>query len=155
MSILKKHFSKLFEYDCESNEKFIHLLNKPDAPPQAIKLMAHLLMTQHTWLNRCKGLENPPDLQVWPGWKPVVFMPTLTQNHDDWTVFLANVKDDEWLRIINYKTTQGVPHADPLMDIVTHVINHGTHHRAQIGQLLKAQTGMQLPVTDYIAFIRQ
>ncbi len=41
-----------------------------------------------------------------------------------------------------------------LADMITQVTNHGTHHRAQIGQLLKVD-GVNLPITDYIFYIRQ
>ncbi|MBE9583631.1 DinB family protein [Mucilaginibacter sp. JRF] len=152
---LKKYFITLFDYDYNCNTLFNTMLMQPNASTQAVKIMAHLLVTQHTWLNRCKGLENPPDVQIWPAWKPVTFSPVLNQNHDDWTVFLSNLKDDQWTEIINYKTTQGVPYADSLINIITHVVNHGTHHRAQIGQLLKNMNNVQLPHTDYIAFIRE
>ncbi len=60
----------------------------------------------------------------------------------------------EFDKIVPYQNSKGVNYTNNLSDIITHVINHGTHHRAQIGQLLKQAGIEKLPMTDYIAFVR-
>lgn len=155
MRYFKDHFIQLFDYDHHCNLLLLNAINQTGAPLQAVQLMAHLLATQHIWLNRCKGFENPADVTVWPGWKVVTFEPMINQNHDDWTVFLSNLKDEEWMENINYTTTQGVPFTNKLVDIITHVTNHGIHHRAQLGQILKNAGLKAVPPTDYITFIRK
>jgi uncharacterized damage-inducible protein DinB len=58
-------------------------------------------------------------------------------------------------QVIVYKNTSGTEFKSTIAEIATQVINHGTHHRAQIGQLLK-QVGIDaLPPLDFIFYIRQ
>ncbi|MDB5154777.1 MAG: hypothetical protein JWR54_3528, partial [Mucilaginibacter sp.] len=55
--------------------------------------------------------------------------------------------------VISYKNLKGDDFENKLSDVLAHLINHGTHHRAQVGQHLKL-AGVELPNTDYIFYIR-
>jgi len=55
---------------------------------------------------------------------------------------------------IYYKNLKGIAYKNKLADILAHVINHGTHHRAQAGQQLKFAGFENLPITDYIFYVR-
>ena len=48
----------------------------------------------------------------------------------------------------------GAPYEDKLLGILSHVINHGTHHRAQMGQQLLFAGATELPPTDLIFYLR-
>jgi uncharacterized damage-inducible protein DinB len=49
---------------------------------------------------------------------------------------------------------KGEKFANTIKDIVVHVINHSTYHRAQIAQLVK-QSGGEPAKTDYIVYQRE
>jgi uncharacterized damage-inducible protein DinB len=63
--------------------------------------------------------------------------------------------DNAFEEIVYYKNLRGDGYENKLEDILAHLINHGTHHRAQIGQELKLAGVENLPVTDYIFYIRE
>jgi uncharacterized damage-inducible protein DinB len=73
-------------------------------------------------------------------------------NAHGWKAYLESVHD--FNQSITYQNQSGKTYANVLSDILSHVVNHGTHHRAQIGQLLKFGGLEHLPVTDYIAYLR-
>lgn len=116
--------------------------------------MAHILGAQQVWLSRCKQ-DNATGLAVWPDWEAVQLKYILEENHAAWLDFVNSLINDDFDRDISYTTTKGIPYTDKLINILTHVINHGTHHRAQIGQQLKQAGLAQLPSTDYIFYMRQ
>ncbi len=78
----------------------------------------------------------------------------LADNFQQWTALLSTITPADLEQRITYKNSAGTPFADKLIDIITQVTNHGTHHRAQIGQQLKLAGVDKLPITDYIYFIR-
>jgi uncharacterized damage-inducible protein DinB len=50
--------------------------------------------------------------------------------------FVGSRSVQDFERNVDYTDTQGDAHSVPLWQLVMHVINHGTHHRAEAGWLL-------------------
>lgn len=148
------HFSNLFQYDRHINLQLLKLMAGASYPEKPVKLMAHLLGAQQVWLSRCTGGQNFPDAVVWPELKAGELEAVMEGNNRAWLAFIEQVEDKTWAEHVVYKNTSRNSFKNRLMDIVAHVINHGTHHRAQIGQLLKG-SGENLPPTDYILYARQ
>jgi uncharacterized damage-inducible protein DinB len=153
---MKTYFINLFNYDRYANERILEAIAACNEPDKPVQLMAHLLAAQTVWLTRCLGMPHP-DLDLWPplGDKRFIFPAMIARNHEAWNSFLENLPETGFEKTINYKSTRGEPFKSSLSDIITQVINHGTHHRAQIGQLLKFTGFENLPVTDYIFYTRQ
>ena len=78
----------------------------------------------------------------------------IDDNHKSWAEFLNGLHPEDFQRMIAYKNSKGDSYENLLEDILAHLINHGTHHRAQIGQQLKLAGLENLPNTDYIFYIR-
>ena len=118
--------------------------------------MAHILAAQQIWLNRCLGLPQAA-VELWtgPDTRATGFTDKITENHKAWIDCLGGFTDADFDKTIYYQNLRGDKWESKLVDILTHVINHGTHHRAQIGQQLKFAGTGGLPNTDYIAYIRQ
>lgn len=149
------YFKQLFDYDRHSNLAILDtILSSGVTEGKPTELMAHLLAAQQTWLKRCKTLPAPGG-PLWPDWKAEELKPIIEQNHQDWIDFLNSLPEGGLEQSITYKNTRGEGFTNTLKDIVAHLINHGTHHRAQIGQLLKLSGVENLPVTDYIFYVRQ
>ena len=77
-----------------------------------------------------------------------------------WTEMLAELvtwaerlADKDWLREVSYRTMAGTPYVTPLWQIVLHVVNHGSHHRGQITNMLR-QLGIKPANLDLIGFYR-
>jgi uncharacterized damage-inducible protein DinB len=149
---MKAYFIKLFQYDQHINHITTDAILAANQPKESEKLMAHLLGAQQIWISRCKG-ENMLSGPIWPDWKADTFKRLIDDNHNAWISFLNSLTDDAFEKKITYRDMKGNEFSSKLQDMITQVTNHGTHHRAQIGQLLK-QEGKNLPITDYIFYIR-
>ncbi|TDX01744.1 DinB family protein [Dinghuibacter silviterrae] len=150
---MKQHFLRLFDYDHVANGLIVTALR--DAPPTGNDrpqvLMAHLLASSYSWLLRCQGKSSlSVDLWPKPHWGE---MESLKEsNAQGWKAYLESTTDFE--EKLTYQNQSGKTYTNVVGDLLAHVINHGTHHRAQIGQLLKEGGLAHLPVTDYIAYLR-
>ncbi|MGY3212268.1 DinB family protein [Mucilaginibacter sp. HD30] len=149
--MLKEYFTGLFNYDKHVNLQFAALISAADDKDKPIELMSHLLNAQQIWLSRCLGASSS-NYQLWPKWGPDTFKDIITKNHNDWVNFLNVEIDPE--QIIVYENFKAEKFSTKLVDILAHVINHGTHHRAQIGMLLKQSEVLELPATDYVHYLR-
>ncbi len=50
--------------------------------------------------------------------------------------FVAGLRDDNLERVIPYRSTRGQEFAQPLWEILAHVVNHGTQHRSEAAEML-------------------
>ena len=150
---MKDYFIRLLHYDRYSNLRILTALLQTEDHVRAEQLMAHLLTAQQVWLGRC--IDKPANITtLWPDWKADTFEQMINNNHQQWLKYLESLNDSDFERRIRYKNLQGDNFETGLTDILTHLINHGTHHRAQVGQHLKL-AGAAFPSTDYILFARE
>jgi uncharacterized damage-inducible protein DinB len=149
---MKQYFLKLFDYDRYANNVMIGLINQANNPADSVKLMAHLLASKQVWFHRCAGSTGDAP-NIWPEGNPDNFAEMVKNTNLLWTELLNNLEDGEFKKQMVYKNSRGDAFSNQLTDILGHVINHGTHHRAQIGQQLKSE-GIELPFTDYIIYVR-
>jgi uncharacterized damage-inducible protein DinB len=131
----------------------LETIKKANDATEPIRLIAHLLAAQQIWLNRCKK-EPAISSALWPDWNVGTFEQIINDNHQKWISFLEGLNNDDFEKQISYKNSRGESFENKLSDVLAHVINHGTHHRAQAGQYLKL-VGVELPNTDYIFYMRQ
>jgi uncharacterized damage-inducible protein DinB len=73
------------------------------------------------------------------------------QNQRDSFEIITNA--DPFDKRITYETTEGRTFSNTLQDILFHVINHSTHHRAQIAADFRAN-GLEPLALDYIFYKR-
>ena len=150
---MKTLFTRQFNYDRHSNEQIAAAI-KAKPSEQTIQLMAHLLAAQQVWFSRCNKAGSS-NYSIWPEGNMDAFDQQINDIHQQWARLLETFTDADFEKEISYKNSRGDEFTNKLADILTHVINHGTHHRAQIGQLLKSAGAETLPVTDYIFYIRE
>ena len=149
--IMKTYFTQLLNYDRNSNKIILNTILEAGKPEKPVQLMAHLLVTQQAWLSRCKN--EIKKFTIFPDWKADVFKTMIEENHRQWTAFVNGITDLD--ATIHYTNSTGNQYENTISEILTHVLNHGTHHRAQIGQHLKLAEVEKLPPTDYIFYVRQ
>jgi len=150
---MKAHFLKMFDYDKYANILILESILVMKAPEKPVQLMAHLLASQQIWLNRCKELPAVGSA-LWPDWKAETFEGIIRENYLNWTDFIHQLKPDDFNKFVAYQNSKGESFENQLSDVIAHLINHGTHNRAQAGQYLKLAGLKQLPVTDYIFYMR-
>ena len=93
----------------------------------------HVLAAQRIWLARWKG-DPPPKLDA-PITEP--WRAAYAATHAELRAFADPLGDDGFDRVVSYRDTRGNQHALPLSQLVTHLVNHGTAHRAETGMLLE------------------
>ena len=150
---MKDYFIRLFEYDRYANQIILDTIIKADNPEKPVKFMAHLLAAQQVWLNRCKRYARC-SRALWPEWPADTLGAIIAENGQQWIGYLSELTPEDFEKQISYQDTRGNNWENKLTDILTQLINHGTHHRAQAGQHLIMAGVEQLPPTDYILFIR-
>jgi uncharacterized damage-inducible protein DinB len=149
---MKTYFINLFNYDRYANGLILGTILKANSPEKPVQLMAHLLAAQQIWYNRCNELPAIGGA-LWPDWKADTFEQLINDNHRKWIDFLSATDDLAFEKQVKYQNSKGDTFNNKLSDVLAHLVNHGTHHRAQAGQHLKL-AGIDLPNTDYIFYIR-
>ncbi len=150
---MKHHFLKLLGYDRFANLLMLESIFKADQPAKAVQLMAHLLSAQQVWYSRAVE-DGAPMQELWPDQEAVQFNYLIECNFEKWTNFLNGSGGTDLSREVSYSNSKGDRFSTSLEDILSHMLNHGTHHRAQIGQVLKQSGLTKLPVTDLIHYLR-
>jgi uncharacterized damage-inducible protein DinB len=123
-----------------------------DAPATAARLFAHIAAVEHLWYARIHA--QPPAVPVWPALS-IAEARALAAEHADRFEALVAASDDAALgRRVKYRNSAGLDFQSAVGDIVTHVAMHGSHHRGQILQQLRA-AGREPPYVDYVQFMRR
>lgn len=149
---MKDYFIRLFTYDKYANQVILKSIREANNPEKPIQLMGHLLAAQNRWLSRF--LNEFIDNDLWPAKETIPFDDLINDNYQQWINLLNTLTPADFDKELSYKNTKGVAYSNKLVDVLTHLINHGTHHRAQIGQQLKIAGAGTLPNTDYINYVR-
>lgn len=150
---MKPYFDTLIRYNDWANKRlFVVLPQVCDSEPRTLQLFSHVIMVERLWLDRINQRVEPLPL-----WNPIP-LPQLIRlinaSTQDWLALVAGLQESEFDRMIPYVNSQGVAYENSIRDILTQTINHSTHHRGQIVQLIRQQ-GMTPPLVDYIAYARQ
>jgi uncharacterized damage-inducible protein DinB len=148
---MKSYFISLFNYDRFANTQIANLILETGISGKSLDIMAHLLVAQQTWLKRCTA-QPAPTTPLWPQWPADEFISIIDANHKAIIAYLETLQPQDFDKKIAYKSSIG-EFENTQSDILAHLVNHGTHHRAQIGQHLK-MVGAELPASDYILYIR-
>ena len=145
-----EEFKELFEYTHYFNKKVIELIseNKQKSSEKAIKLLNHTINANQIWNAR---IINESQFEVWQinNWDDL-----LKLNDDNYSNTLKILNNFDIYAEIDYKNSKGETFSNIIKDILFHIINHSTYHRAQIATELK-QNGVKPIISDYIFYKRK
>ncbi len=143
-------FNNLFDYNYYCNKLVIDICNSSDSVPDEVNtLFSHILNAHSIWNARILGdpvAVGPWDLQETKNWEDIHY-------ENQRTTFGILTNHENFDKAIDYQNGAGDLFSNSIQDILFHIINHSTHHRAQINQVLKAH-GMAPVVSDYIFYKR-
>jgi len=149
---MKKQFTVLFEYERWANARILDSITQlKDADEKCLEIMAHILLAQTVWYSRMDDKAAPP---VWVKKSLEQCKEMNTVNNMQLAGFMAKQTDDTLARAVRYQNTKGEKFTNTVTQILTHLFNHSTYHRGQIVERLKGKLPV-VPVTDYIAFLRE
>jgi len=72
---------------------------------------------------------------------------SLLISSDQWLQFLETLDGIDVDRVLLYRDTEGKEQTLPYIVALSHIVNHGTHHRGQVSAAL-SQLGQPYPVLD-------
>ncbi|HEY7140211.1 MAG TPA: DinB family protein [Methylomirabilota bacterium] len=110
--------------------------------------LRHTLTAQRNWLARWRG-EARPDQTISEPWREAY-----GSTHGALREFVAGLSDTDTDRVLRFKDLQGIDREMVLADAITHVVNHGTAHRAETGLLLE-RLGRSPGDLDYSYYCRE
>jgi uncharacterized damage-inducible protein DinB len=147
----KTRLHSLLGYTFDMNAQFLTYLKIQNfkASHEAIRFMWHILSAHHLWNNRIEGKMHIYDL-----WAPPTGIDLEMINRENCQKSKAFIDKSEVNSSIHYKTTEGQFYENTIDEILFHVVNHSTHHRAQISLLLR-QCDIEPIASDYIFYLRK
>ncbi len=142
---LPEYFRQLYDYHYWANHRILaaaeHLTDEQLHRQQGQSwgsihgTLLHMMNAEWIWLRRWKG-ESP---RVFPG--PDAY-PILTALRERWNgleaemlAFVAAQTQTSLERVMTYTTTAGQAHSLVLWQAMAHVVNHATHHRAELAAI--------------------
>jgi uncharacterized damage-inducible protein DinB len=145
--------TKLWLYNDWANKSLINSfeLQSSEISGKSMHLLCHIMNAQMIWVDRITGVKT--SVGVWDDHD----LETCKTMHGKAS---AQIKQEienrgyELQRTIHYVNTKGLHFENQFDDILLHIFNHGTYHRAQIAQDLRINE-IEPTGTDYIAFVRQ
>lgn len=146
---MKQEFENLFEYNHHFNAKYIELIeqNSDTVSDKIFTLINHTINAQQIWNARIlKEIQFDP----WQinDWKLINKINDLNYKKSLTTV---NEIDAEYEII--YQNSKGIEFSNKIKDILFHIVNHSTYHRAQIASELK-NCKIEPINSDYIFYKR-
>ena len=144
---MKKHFDMLWDYNYWANRRLLaraaslspaQLSEKtPTMWKSIMGTLVHALGAEWIWRQRVQDGTAPTALL-----NPDQFG-TLELLQQRWAeeevamrAYLDGLIDADFNRVIEYKNTAGESFARPLWQLMTHVVNHSTQHRAEVALYL-------------------
>jgi uncharacterized damage-inducible protein DinB len=161
-----EHFSTLARYNVWGTQRILDAVNLLD--DAAYRKYAglffksihgtlnHLLVGEHLiWYPRfAKG--NSPKLTLDMEAEPVRerLAQALKGGAANWQPLIESLPAERFDGKLNYTTTRGLAVSLPFAATLTHVFNHGTHHRGQITAALTA-LGQPCPELDLVRMLQE
>jgi len=139
-------FKDLFEYNHDCNKKIWDALTANPDLDVAVKLYCHILNAHHIWNNRVE--QQITVFGVWDMHSIEECGNINRQNHEQSMQILDTYAME---RMVTFKTGKGNVFTKSVQELLFHVINHSTYHRAQIASEFR-RNGLEPLKSDFILF---
>jgi uncharacterized damage-inducible protein DinB len=148
---MKQYFLKLYRYNAWSNKRVLGTLQRQNIRDEKIlTIMGHIVAAQFLWLHRIKGLPAP-DVKLWGEYSLEQLVQLAEKAGREWLEYVDST--DDFNRQLTYKNYVNEPYTNNVENIMIHLVNHSSYHRAQIAMLLR-QKGFEPINTDFITYDR-
>ncbi|PKG24654.1 DinB family protein [Niallia nealsonii] len=143
----------MFDHLNWANQNILKTLQNIEGESQkTIHLFSHILLSEHIWFTRLKGLDSS-SLAIWDKASLEICAEMVKQNHQNFYVLFSCISDNDPNTLVFYKNSMGKEFQNTIGDILTHIALHGQYHRGQINQRLR-ENGLEPVNIDYITFRR-
>ncbi|MCD0487605.1 hypothetical protein LPB86_05155 [Pedobacter sp. MC2016-14] len=125
--------------------------NEARVPYACMHLLSHIMNAQSRWLSRLEI--RKASTGVWDDHSLETCVAMHTNTADGIAAQIAKQEANPESAPLKCYTTDGREFQNNINDILLHIFNHGTYHRAQIAQEMR-KNGLDPVNTDYIQFVR-
>ncbi len=149
----KSFILEFLRYSAASDKRHLKALQQhPETPAKAWKVFSHIINAYEVWLSRMQN--RPQRFALFEKHPKQNMKERLEEIHGDVKTYVQSLSEEDLLQTFDYIATEGTKHRSVKKDIFIHMVNHATHHRGQISQMLR-QAGFQPAATDYVLFTRE
>lgn len=145
---MQRFLADLFEYNHHSNNAIITALeeNETIVSERCVKIISHIINVHAIWNNKiATGERNYERWQI----HPVDQLREINEENFEQSRSILESHDPD--KLIDYTLSTGQAFRNSIGDILFHVINHSTYHRAQIATEFR-EMGIEPLLTDFIAY---
>jgi len=141
--------------------------------PSIRESVFHILAAEWIWLKRWQGTSpvatqpvSAASFETWKGLRAAgvpppqelstvaelrAFCDSLERERQQ---FLRSLTDEKLQAPLSYSDMSGNPFMQPLVELMQHLVNHGSYHRGQVTTLLR-QAGGETVALDMLYFFRE
>jgi uncharacterized damage-inducible protein DinB len=142
-------FLDLLDYDYWANKEILQIILQNRTEKQVNLWFHHILEANTVWY--CRLINKAIDPKIWDDDFDIdLFESRMLENYLNLKSYISKPILES---SISYKNTKGEQFNSIVKDILIHVFNHGTHHRAQILSTW-SKAGIERPALDYIFYKR-
>ncbi len=154
----------LYDYNCWANGKVLaaaggvgrEALFAPAAQSHGSLggTLVHVLAVEWMWRQRCQAGTSPPRyIPAERFQEPESIRVAWEEEEKGMRSFLQTLTDERLVRPVRYTSREGEPEEVVLWHALVHLVNHGTHHRAEAGLRL-TELGRSPGDLDFLLFLR-
>jgi uncharacterized damage-inducible protein DinB len=149
---LLDHLERMFTWDDWANrETLANLRVAPTPSARSLRLLSHVVACELLWLARLE--KTAPPCPVWPAFTFEECAAHIRELPRIWQDYFSDLGSADLGRRVAYVNSKGAAWENSILDILTHVVLHGAHHRGQIAADVRAG-GRDPAYTDYIECVR-
>lgn len=141
-----KTLRKLIAWDRWANEALLEFAADQLMPPEAKRLLDHIVGAEILWLARIDGSAGEA---AWPEYDSLSAGDALRTAHERWSALLSTGRSVDLESEVRYTNSKGEAFRSTIEEIMMHVVTHSAYHRGQIASRLRA-AGLTPPYTDFI-----
>lgn len=161
----KQELLTLYDYNYWANARILRAAARVDATafvaPQRFShgglrgTLVHALSAEWVWRVRCQEQQFPTTLLAEEDFPTFADLQARWQDEEAaMRAYVGGLSDAQINSTIFYKSTNGAPYEHLLWQILVHVVNHGTQHRAEAAVLLTG-LGHSPGDIDLIIYLRE
>ncbi len=151
---MQTYFEDLYSYHHWANSLIVKTAeNAVQVPSSAVRLFSHLLDAHFIWLDRIEGRQSTYSI-----WQEHTVKDWIDIDEQAYRRTISLIQSEgykaDYGDVVYYQNSKGEMFENSIQEILTHVSNHTTHHRAQVARELRLHN-IPPPTTDYIFYKRE
>lgn len=151
----------LYSYDSWVNQRL--LADAERLPPERTResfgasfdtihgTLAHILGSQINWLSRWRGVSPTRQVTGADFASLSAIQQRWAEHHQELEAHMSGLTNEELNAPLSYRNIEGKSYTLPMWEQMVHVVNHGTHHRGELADML-TRCGHAPEPTDLIRY---